>query len=322
MKRIQLAIPKPCHENWDAMTPNVRGKFCASCQKAVIDFTQMSDRQLADFFRKPPSSVCGRVYDDQLRRDIVIAKKRIPWTKYFFQFTWPAFVFLLKSCGVKENLKGKIKIESEMSREALEPMISVGVILPGQEVTILQTASADTSNPGERKIGTQNVTKGEIAVEDTIRNQEVDSAKILADTSLPESIAQYKPMDTVVVSAKAHNIILGGISVCTIQTIQTKRTSVKSVLFDKEHINFKVYPNPVRSGSSLTISFESADVLPKTMQILSSSGQLISQVKQNEKEINAVTNIQIPPNIPAGIYFLQALAKNAQVQTTKIIVTN
>jgi len=83
MKKIHLSIPRPCHENWDAMTPSDKGRFCASCQKTVIDFTNMSDRQLAAFFKKPPSSVCGRVYDDQLNRGIEIPRKRIPWIKYF-----------------------------------------------------------------------------------------------------------------------------------------------------------------------------------------------------------------------------------------------
>jgi hypothetical protein len=52
-KKLQLTIPKPCHENWEQMTPVEQGRFCASCQKQVIDFTNMNDRQLATFFKKP-----------------------------------------------------------------------------------------------------------------------------------------------------------------------------------------------------------------------------------------------------------------------------
>ena len=114
-KHIQLNIPKPCHESWDQMTPVDkarpddpvgRGRFCGSCQKQVVDFTIMSDTQLAVFFRKPSTgSVCGRFMQDQLDRTIDIPKKRIPWVKYFFQFLLPGF---LMSCGARTI--GKIKV--------------------------------------------------------------------------------------------------------------------------------------------------------------------------------------------------------------------
>src|SRR5687768_17124297 len=98
MKQLNLSIPTPCHENWEQMSQAEKGKFCGACQKTVVDFTEMSDRQLADFFKKPKSNVCGRFNNDQLDREIIIPKKRIPWIKYFFQFTWPAFMLGLKSC--------------------------------------------------------------------------------------------------------------------------------------------------------------------------------------------------------------------------------
>jgi hypothetical protein len=78
-KNIQLTIPKPCHENWDAMTPVEKGRFCGSCQKQVVDFSTMSDRQIAEFFKKPSTgSVCGRFMSDQLDRDIELPKKEFP----------------------------------------------------------------------------------------------------------------------------------------------------------------------------------------------------------------------------------------------------
>src|SRR5688572_33325629 len=96
-KKIQLSIPKPCHENWDAMTPVEKGRFCGSCQKQVVDFSHMTDREIAMFFKKPTTgSVCGRFMEDQLNRDMEIPKKRIPWLKYFFTIGLPAF-FALKS---------------------------------------------------------------------------------------------------------------------------------------------------------------------------------------------------------------------------------
>lgn len=96
-KQLQITIPEPCHENWDAMTPVEKGRFCGACQKQVTDFTSMSDRQLAEFFKKPSNgSGCGRFLVSQLEREINIPRKRIPWLKYFFTISLPAFLLSLK----------------------------------------------------------------------------------------------------------------------------------------------------------------------------------------------------------------------------------
>jgi CarboxypepD_reg-like domain/Secretion system C-terminal sorting domain len=108
-KKIQLSIAEPCHENWDNMSPVDKGKFCGSCQKQVVDFSMMSDRQVAEFFKKPSTgSVCGRFMTDQLEREIEIPKKRIPWVKYFFQIALPAFLLSVKASAQTQKT-GKSK---------------------------------------------------------------------------------------------------------------------------------------------------------------------------------------------------------------------
>lgn len=53
-KRVHLRIPEPCHENWEDMTPNERGRFCQNCQKDVIDFTQATPSEIGHFFKNQP----------------------------------------------------------------------------------------------------------------------------------------------------------------------------------------------------------------------------------------------------------------------------
>jgi hypothetical protein len=317
MKKINLSIPKPCHENWEAMTASEKGKFCSSCQKTVVDFTEMSDRQIAEFFKKPPSSVCGRIYNDQLHRDIVLPGKRIPWIKYFFQFTWPAFVFFLKSCGLKESTTGKTKVEIKSSSSQSEyPIGIVGMLIP-------QIVGADTINSRKQETSEVSITKGEMVG--------VISVATLTDTVAAsiDTLVEIEPLRDAVDSTiypepdTATRIVLGGISVCMFKPINHGKDTVEvKTLLSYKDINFKVYPNPVRAGSSLMLSFESPGDFPERIQVVSSSGQLISEVKQNEKELVTVANIRIPSGVSAGIYFLQVIAKNAQeVKTTKIIVT-
>src|SRR6185295_12964002 len=112
-KKLQLQIPTPCHENWENMTPTEKGRFCASCQKQVVDFSNKSDRDIAMFFKKPSTgSVCGRFMEDQLNRDFEMPKKRIPWLKYFFQFLIPAFFI-----SYRATAQGKVKIVSNTTTQ-------------------------------------------------------------------------------------------------------------------------------------------------------------------------------------------------------------
>jgi hypothetical protein len=125
-KKIQLTVPKPCDENWDNMNPVEKGRFCNSCEKQVVDFSEMSDRQIAEFFKKPTTgSVCGRFMTDQLDREIIIPKKRIPWFKYFFQIALPAFIFSIK--GSTQALQGKVAVNR---RDTIPQRPVMGIMAP------------------------------------------------------------------------------------------------------------------------------------------------------------------------------------------------
>lgn len=69
---ITIAIPQPCTQNWDAMTPVAQGRHCDSCNSIVIDFTTWSDAALYNFFSKNDGHVCGRYLATQLNRPIQI----------------------------------------------------------------------------------------------------------------------------------------------------------------------------------------------------------------------------------------------------------
>ena len=82
---IQISIPNPCHENWDAMTPTEIGKFCSSCQKEVIDFSRMIDQEIRRILNSFKETPCGRFNINQLERPLITeipVNRSLTWMKY------------------------------------------------------------------------------------------------------------------------------------------------------------------------------------------------------------------------------------------------
>lgn len=67
---MQISIPTPCHENWDAMTPSAQGKFCGLCQHQVVDFSGKSDTEILSFFTTYESP-CIRIETHRLDKPLV-----------------------------------------------------------------------------------------------------------------------------------------------------------------------------------------------------------------------------------------------------------
>lgn len=65
--KISISIKTPCSADWDKMSHTEKGKFCLSCRKEVLDFTQSSDNQIRDFFIQNKGKVCGRFNPNQLK---------------------------------------------------------------------------------------------------------------------------------------------------------------------------------------------------------------------------------------------------------------
>lgn len=108
---MQLHIPKPCHEDWNGMTPDGNGRFCGSCSKIVVDFTAMSDAEVQNYLlNRSQEKLCGRFTRTQLKRITIevpatTLSLRLPVWKRFLVASLLAFSTLLFSCDatVKEE---------------------------------------------------------------------------------------------------------------------------------------------------------------------------------------------------------------------------
>ena len=116
--KYSIQIPKPCHENWDEMSPNAQGKFCGSCQKNVIDFTNKSAVEIQNYlWEHKKQGICGRFEQTQLSRITIQIPQQILWNQVHFHKMFLLALLLtmgtsLFSCADSNGNKHKIdKVE-------------------------------------------------------------------------------------------------------------------------------------------------------------------------------------------------------------------
>lgn len=66
MKNLEIKIDRPCSENWESFVKRGLNGFCSKCEKEVVDFTRMSDREIRNYFLNYSNTeVCGRMRRNQ-----------------------------------------------------------------------------------------------------------------------------------------------------------------------------------------------------------------------------------------------------------------
>jgi hypothetical protein len=121
MKRsFTISIKEPCTQSWDEMSPDNAGRFCASCQKTVIDFTKFSDEELISYFQQRKHFGCGRFTEKQLA--IKIPDRLSPLLPF-----WKMSKYLAASMIAAAGLGGEvfaqkneitqISVENEVKKE-------------------------------------------------------------------------------------------------------------------------------------------------------------------------------------------------------------
>jgi len=89
---MNLHIPNPCHENWDAMHPLEKGRFCDVCKKQVFDFTNATLNEVKQQYDKNNGDLCGRISAKLLQEQFVQAHYKSDYFKTLKQFLFAAIV--------------------------------------------------------------------------------------------------------------------------------------------------------------------------------------------------------------------------------------
>jgi hypothetical protein len=331
-KHIQLAIDDPCHENWENMSPSQKGRFCGSCQKQVVDFTTMTDSQIAIFFKKPSSgSVCGRFMQDQLERDFEIPRKRIPWIKYFFTVALPAF---LVSRSAAQDTKTAIKGETK-SVVCDKPSVLMGKINPNRpsEPAPVSIKGSVLDHSGRPIVGASVVIKGTQmgSAADTAGNFRFTSLPTKGDIVLVVSAIGYMMQEinvdaqnsTSVIKLELEQAVMGKIVVVGMispRKLKKKKIPVIGELAPDSTARFvRAFPNPVIAGDPLTIQCKKMVKGDYSFELINLAGQMVQSKEmriENEKQ-----SLQLnTPLVKPGTYFLKITNKATRKSLTDKIV--
>ncbi len=77
-------ITEPCNEKWEAMTPNDKGRFCALCDKTVVDFTSMSYEEIIQTLQNKEGRLCARSHPSLLKQKLREKQNRPKVNRAFF----------------------------------------------------------------------------------------------------------------------------------------------------------------------------------------------------------------------------------------------
>ncbi|GAA0315903.1 hypothetical protein GCM10009087_27990 [Sphingomonas oligophenolica] len=61
MANTEILFPEPCHEDWEAMRPDERGRHCAACDKKVHDLATYTPEEAERLLLSGETPACLRV---------------------------------------------------------------------------------------------------------------------------------------------------------------------------------------------------------------------------------------------------------------------
>lgn len=297
-KAIHIHIPEPCHENWHNMTPKEQGRFCGACQKTVVDFSAMTNKEILDYISNAGQNMCGRFAPNQLNKELTITenKRRFSWA-YFWNILLATLLF------TEAKAQGKPVIKKKPAVHQMDLLPRVGTIaveqpndpLPPKEINgrVLDESSMPVAGATVRIIGT---TRGVTA--DTAGNFRFLIDK--GDTvSLEISAIGYKTK-TVLIDSKTNwkdvkvllymeYLIMGGITfeekvpkkvkVKKVEKV-TRAEKVKRVINDWKPAalkkDIKIYPNPVVRGNAIQVNLSLKQAGEYKLELLDVRGKVMT----------------------------------------------
>lgn len=357
--KLQLHIPTPCHENWNAMTPQAQGRFCNACAKVVVDFSMMTDKEVLDYMSTASSNVCGRMSTEQLSKPLQAypATRGFGW-KYMWSLLVGSFLMTARSYAQGKVITQKpkttqmppvirmgavaykepdkkcepAKLEGKVVDEHGEPIPYASVIIKGTQKGAMANEKGFFSIPVSTinssdflMISAVGYEALHIAVASGIAEIKKDSSSKEAYTVLNFKMVKMKPqvMGEVVVcsypASKKLDVYAGAVTVVRKKTY-TKRV-IDTIKATFLNTQVKLYPNPVNRNSNFKIEFNIKDAGLYNIEFTDGNGKLIHRATVNLLYKNQLENFPGAMFSTAGVYYVKVTGtQNKKIPAAKILV--
>lgn len=330
---LKLHIPEPCHENWQNMTQQEQGRFCGSCQKTVVDFSVMTDKEILNYFSKTSQHVCGRFTNDQLNKELQVTGKK---KRFSLAYVWN--IILATLLITEANAQGKPKPKKPVTINTWEgrKMGEVAFIPEEPVETVIPVTMSGTIVDAQSKLP---VVGASISIKDASGGTMADTSGIFrlkvekknslvlmisaigyeTQTLVLDDLANWQKIQVYLKPAASalQDVVVTGYGYTTHRLVVGRVSQIKKVKADtiKNFINnympaalkkdVKIYPNPVVRGNSIQVKLALPQAGGYKLELLNAAGQvmmiqpLLMQTK--EQQIDLYTQ----SNWSAGIYWVR-----------------
>jgi hypothetical protein len=272
METLQISIPKPCHENWDRMTPQEQGRFCDSCCKTVIDFSGKSTSEIWKILKQNENEkICGRFRNDQLNKPVRIElsyepfRNRLNYSQSFFLSLLIVFGSTLFSCTThNDETIGEISLvfpDTAIVSDSMDSFITGKIIVEDPSNIVKEESLIEK---------VQKINRGVSMLDDTIDLPAVDIN------------AEAVPLVCVVTTMGA--IVMDWVHVDENKPIPDSITTTLDMSNEETDIEqFSdasiVYPNPAHGN--INLKFKTSEEKMVVVELFDLNGRLMRTLLEN-----------------------------------------
>jgi hypothetical protein len=320
-RSIQIQIPSSCHENWQEMHARKEGRYCDSCKKTVVDFSAMSDAELMAYLRSHSGATCGRFAPEQLQRELLVPRRPLPWVRYFFQVSIPAFLLSLKASAQEQRVITPTEVAPVHAAEN-NPQPAV------KETTVngLVRDSNGAPVPFASVIlkGTRNGVTTDAAGNFSIHVAHLPATLSISCvgfsiTEIPVS-ADSKSL-SIIMAGRNETEIMGEVVIVRYRKKRRQAAKPREELAQKT-ASILAFPNPVASGTRLKINGRNLEAGAYRIELYSMSGQLVNTSSDSWTDETSELSITTSGLIP-GTYLLRVTCeKSGKGLSQQVVLTN